>query len=206
MFDRIASARPGESHPIPLGMIDDLTVKFISPSLRSIPPGIRSIERRTEQELLARRRENGVGRGVQAMNNMQKIQVAMLRVGLTANGLHLVDGHSFNLVCQGKPTRHATVLQYRRLAEGETAPEIPIEARAGLRTLATDAVWTCHTWLNPNGLVCVDLVQRQPGVEPLGALVTRKGELIIVKTDRLIAEEEEDARIATVLLEELEGI
>jgi len=187
-------------------------VQFHFNNPRVIPQGLRSIERRSEQELIEKRKQemgrtNAVEtRGHQVIKDLQRVQVALLRLGLANNGLRLVDAHTSQKPRADGSMRHITTLSFRRLDATETPSEIPAEAMTGLRSLAIDAVWTAHVWWNPNGVMVIDLVQRQPQVVPLHSIVVRNGWVVAVKVVRLLGEDDEDVRIADELLDELKGL
>lgn len=179
---------------------------------RVIPRGLRSIERKSEQELVEKRKremkvENTADtRGYEAMNNIKRVQVALLRCGLANNGLRLVDAHTSKKIRTDGSTQHITTVGFRRLGEGEEIPEIPAEAAEGIRALSTEAVWTLHGWHNPNGVMVMDLVQRRSNALPLHSLVTRNGWIVTVPTIRLLEEEEENMEIGAALLEALKSL
>jgi len=168
-----------------------VVVKFGFSNPKVIPAGLRSVERKGERELLERRRAQGTGPGVQVVNNTQQVQVAMLRRGLAANGFLLVDVHVYELRRPNRKTKYMVSLSFRRVAKNEEIIEIAPETLDGLRRLATEAVWSGHIWQNPNGVVCVDLVQRQPGVAPKNAFVTREGALGVEAVTALVEEGQE---------------
>lgn len=171
--------------------VNTVLVNFNFTNPRVVPQGLRHVERKSERELLERRKQQGVGTGHQVVNNAQQTQVAMLRKGLSSNGFHLVDSHTTEIARPGRQKKYRVVLQFRRMEAGEQAPEIPSEALADLRSLATDAVWSGHVWSNPNGVAAVDLVQRQPGTLPKHAFVTRKGWIVAEPVSQLVAEDGE---------------
>lgn len=177
-----------------------------------IPKGLRSIERKSEQELIEKRKhemkvENTADtRGYEAMNNIKRVQVALLRCGLANNGLRLVDAHTSKKNRTDGSIQHITTIGFRRLGEDEAVPEIPAEAAEGIRALSTEAVFTLHGWWNPNHVMVLDLVQRQTNIAPLHSLVTRNGWIVTVPTIRLLDESEEDMRIGVDLLKELQSL
>lgn len=187
-------------------------VQFHFNDPRLSPQGLRSIERKSEQELIEKRkREMGVSsavgtRGYEAMNNIKRVQVALLRCGLANNGLRLVDAHTSQKSRADSSIRYITTVGFRRLDEGEAIPEIPAEAAEGIRSLSTEAVWTLHGWSNPNGVMVMDLVQRRPNASPLHSLVTRNGWIVTVPTIRLLEEEEESMQIGADLLKALQSL
>jgi len=189
-----------------------VVVKFYFTNPNLIPSGLRSIERPSEQELIEKRKKSmdvsneAETRGYEAINNVKRTQVALLRTGLANNGFRLVDAHVFETRKPGKSPKHVVSLGFRRLDDGETAPEIPEEAKSGLRTLATAEVWYCHGWWNPNGVMVIDNVQGTSNVSPLHALVVRNGWIVAEPTTHLLGEQEEDRRIAEDLLSELASI
>lgn len=187
-------------------------VRFHYTNEKIIPRGLRSIERQSEQELIKKRMNamqvDSASKtyGRQVLHNIERVQVAVLRVGLANNGLRLVDGHTFDEKMAGRKTKYITSLGFRRLNDGEVAPEIPAEAMTDLRDFATNAVWTAHVWWNPNGVMIVELMMRQPGGVPQYAIVIRDGWIVAAPTERLLEENEEDMQIGALLLEELKSL
>ncbi len=184
---------------------DAVLVKFHFNNPRMIPQGLRAIDRKSERELLEKRQRERVGRGYEILKNIQKTQVALLRKGLAANSLRLVDAHVYENRKPGKTTKHVVVLSFRRISEIEEVYEVPTEGLEALRALSIQAVWTCHVWQNPNRVAVVELVQRQPEVVPCHALVTRSGKIVAEPTERYYEEEEEVRERGLEILKSLSG-
>jgi len=187
-------------------------VRFHYTNPKIIPRGLRSIERLSERELIKKRMKamqvDSVNKtyGRQVLHNIERVQVAVLRVGLANNGLRLVDGHTFDEKVIGRKTKYITSLGFRRLNDGEVDPEIPAEAMADLRTFSTSAVYLGHVWVNPNGVMVIELMMRQPGVTPKCAFVVRSGWIVAMPTEILVDETDEDAQMAGEIISELGSI
>ncbi|CAN5129158.1 hypothetical protein BH11PAT3_BH11PAT3_1370 [soil metagenome] len=184
-------------------------VRFHYTNPKAIPKGLRLVERLSERELVSKRMTSmGVDNheetyGKQVLHNLDRVQVAFLRAGLANNGFRLVDGHTVDIRQQGKKMKFISTMGFRRLNSGEIPPEIPTEAMADLRTFSTQAVWTAHVWWNPNGVMIIELMMRQPDVSPKCALVVRSGWVGAILTEEFLAEEEESLEFADAILEEL---
>lgn len=176
-------------------------VRFHYSNEKQVPQGLRSLERPDESLLVQKRmRTLGVStedatHGKQVIQNLQRVQAAMIRKGLVNNGFRLMDAHTLRQSHSGKTTKFITTLGFHRPVEGEVVPDISAEAQADLRNFASSAVYIAHVWVNPGGVVVIELMMRQPNVTPMHALVTEDGFLIAEPTEHAISEEEEIDRI-----------
>lgn len=197
---------------VDLRAVQTALVRFHFTNPRAIPDGIVSINRPSERELVVRRMERAGTtqvsdtRGKQVATQIERVQIALIRAGLTNNGLRLMDAHVSVQARQGKTTKHLLTLGHRRIQDGEIHPRIPEEVKASLRALSMDSVYLGHVWFNPNGTMIVELMMRQPGGKPQCAFVTRDGWLSLVKTEAMIAEEEEGRQLGNELLQEIKGL
>ena len=183
-------------------------VRFHFSNPDAMPAGLLMVESKPEQDRLAKlmaqmkTSDPNAIRGYEAINNVKRAQVALLRTGLVNNGLRLTDSHVTISRKPGKPVSNIVVLAHRRLEEGESAVEIPHLAKEGLRELATKEVWIAHGWWNPNLVFVIDLVAPHR-MDPLHALVVRNGWIVAEATERKLREDEENREVARETLEVL---
>lgn len=130
----------------------------------------------------ARREELSATRepGVNVFENVPMVSAESLRVGLTNNGLRLTGAHYFAKYVPRRQTKWVVVLQFSRATEGV---ELPRETQEEARSLAKTTWAFCHVWDNPNGLVTVNLVGRQPDSEAQNTVVVRDGHLQVVPVE-----------------------
>ncbi len=210
-FSRFTGGIMNFVRAIDLKEATDVLVRFRYTNQAIVPNGLRQLDRPAERELISKRmRAMGVQsesatHGKQVINNLPRTQVAVLRKGLVNNGLRLVDAHTS---CEKAKhgSKYITTMSFRKLKEGEPPLQISNEGIDELRGFSMDSVWTAHIWWNPNGVMVIELVQRQPGVVPQYAIVVRDGWIVAAPTERLLEENEEDMQIGALLLEELESL
>jgi hypothetical protein len=184
---------------IDLSEATSVLVRFHYTNQNVVPNGLRSLNRLSEQEMIRKRMKNSAP-GHQVVQNLDRTQIAMLRVGLANNGMRLVDAHTLVEKKPGKTTKYITVLGFRAMEEGEIPPVLPEEAMEDLRAFSMKAIWRCHVWWNPNGVMIIELMCRQPGVKPLQALVIRDHWIVSMATEELVEQDDEDCRNASELL------
>ena len=190
-------------------------VKFAFTNPKHIPNGIEQKQRGTDQEVdgqhmakayaagqgeqakIGRHREGRVDSGEPVIQNLDMVQVAMIRVGLTNNGYRLSDTHYFikKATKTGHKDKYMVVLTFDRNAtDTATLPESTTRA---IRELANTTWQFCHVWDNPDGTATVNLVgrqwddARQSYRDPKHALVVRNHELCAVPVTAHVDEVDE---------------
>ena len=182
-------------------------VKFAFTNPKHIPAGIRETtmqDERRRKELAGRHlsriegdgiqvqehRPGQVDTGIPVFQNVPGVHVACIRRGLVNNGFVLTDAHYFMKTAPGRTPKYMVVLVFER---GAVQKELPRGTTDALIALA-NTVWAyAHVWSNPNATVTVNMVGRQPDVQPKNAISTRDGHLVVLPVTAIVEEGEEAA-------------
>lgn len=133
---------------------------------------------------IGRVREGRVDTGKPVIQNLEKVQVAMIRRGLANISFPLVNIHWFKQVPGGDPRKTRGVVAASFSDQTVTNAQQPLvinpEVQAALRALARVTWGFVHIWQNPNGVVTINCIHRRPDGRPRHALVVRDRTLTYV--------------------------
>ena len=181
-------------------------VKFNFTNKRWIPAGIPEKGRQSDADMdrihadiaattfenpalgeIGRYRPGRVDTGEATVNNALEAHAGLIRRGLYNNGYVLADLNWFEN--RGK---FVVVAAFRPVSPDVTAPKLSEKTVTALRALSTTTWNFCHVWENPNGVVTVNFVGRNPDKKPARSIVIRNGAIEVDLVEALLPEQEED--------------
>ena len=135
---------------------------------------------------VGRKRRERVDTGEHPVDNLSMTQVdESLFFGLGGARFYLVNVHWFEQPARapGKKSKFVVVLCFNFMEQVKNLPHLPQEGVEALDALATTTWQFCHVWDNPNGVVTVNMVGRQPDARARHAIVVRVGILQAIEAD-----------------------
>jgi hypothetical protein len=209
-----------------LSKVDTVLVKFFFTNPRLIPEGIRRDRKvssmkqeqidfgngsvaeavgRKDLAQVGRIRENRVDTGRQVVNNLQLVQLGILRRGLANSQYQLRTVHTFfKPYTATSSSKHVVVLVFKKGGYYEEATATPQEREAhkllnsseivdSIRELARTTWQWCHVWDNSETkpTVTVNVGGRLPSGRPRHAIAVRGGDIVAVPVSHEMSESEE---------------
>ena len=185
-----------------------LLVKFTVKDRRQVPPGIPEVERPSDRAIDDRHaqeavadgqldrakvgvvRDSRVDTGTEVIN-LQLVQAALLRRGLTNNGFRLTNSHYFQ-----KPgdNRFFIVLEFAFIGDLPGEPEpLPRQTVEALRELANRTWQFCNVWFNGTARpATINFGGMLNGnTRPKHSLVARDCQIMAAPTTAMLTEGEE---------------
>lgn len=206
---------------VPVSKVQTVLVKFFFTNPKHIPWGIpeRKVSDRTQKQIdefnsfmaevkgnatlgqVGRRREGRVDTGEQVINNLQFVQLGIIRRGLTNVGFQLRTVDAFFIPQKGK---HVVCLVFQKGGFYEEATATPTEKEAhkllnssaivsALRELANTTWQWCHGWDNSatRKTMTINVGGRLPDAKPRHAIAVRQGEVLPIELTATLNESDE---------------
>lgn len=186
-----------------LAEIDTILVKFFFTNDKHIPSGVPNLQHPGNEErdaihasqekyfgkdgdkslgAVGRHREDRVDTGEPVIKDLPGTRAGLLQGDLVKAGYTLVGFRWWKQAPKPKPgERPRTPKFVVQAAYVKGAPYVahPPHITSTMSSLATDAVWFCHVWKNPNGVATINFVGRQPDGKMENGLVVAGGKFIM---------------------------